>query len=181
MRSRILYLPIFILSCAFCFIKPENWKATEKYDISAGGGVDGGGIKFKGLKAFISFDEEDCTRSKIMTTIDANTLNAGNKEMTEHAKEAIDAKNFPEISFKSTAIAKTAKGYEATGDLTLKGITKEIKFPFEFDSKKDIVKFPFVPKQTFVAKMMIKPKDFGVTRGGTPDQLFIDISVPVTK
>jgi polyisoprenoid-binding protein YceI len=181
MRSRILYIPIFILSCAFCFVKPENWKATEKYDISAGSGADGGGIKFKGLKAFINFDEEDCTRSKIMATIDANTLSAGNKEMTEHTKEAIDAKNFPEISFKSTAIAKTAKGYEATGDLTLKGITKEIKFPFDFDSKKDIVKFPFVPKQTFVAKMLIKPKDFGITRAGTPEQLFIDISVPVIK
>lgn len=181
MRFRSIYILILIFSCSFCFIKPENWKQTEKYEIAAGSGSDGKGIKFKGLKAFISFDEEDCARSKFMATIDANTLEAGNKEMTAHAKEAIDAKNFPEISFKSTAIAKTTKGYEATGELTLKGKTKEIKFPFNFDSKKDIIQFPFVPKQTFVAKMLIIPKDFGITRAGTPSELYIDISIPVTK
>jgi polyisoprenoid-binding protein YceI len=179
-RAYVLLFSLAILVSAFCF-KPVFWKTTEKYEISAGSGSDGGGIKFRGLKAVISFDEQDPSRSTIMATIDANTLEAGNKEMTAHAKEAIDAKNFPEINFKSTAVKKTEKGYEATGDLTLKGITREIKFPFEFDSKNDIVKFPFLPKQTFMGKMLIIPKEFGITRGGTPNELFINISVPVTN
>jgi polyisoprenoid-binding protein YceI len=169
-----------VLGSAFCY-RPVFWKNTDKYEIAADGGADGNGIKFKGLKTVINFDEEDPARSKIVAIIDANTLDAGNKEMTAHAKEAIDPQKFPEISFKSTSIAKTAKGYEATGDLTLHGVTKEVKFPFEFDSKSDIIKFPFLPKQTFNGKMNIKPKEFGITRGGTPDILFINISVPVTK
>ena len=117
-----------------------------------------------------------------MASIDANTLDAGNKEMTEHAKEAIDSKNFPEISFVSTNITKTTNGYEATGDLTLKGITKQITFPFSFDSKKDVVlKFPITPKETFSGTMKIVAKDFKITRKGTPDIIFVDLTIPVTK
>ena len=101
--------------------------------------------------------------------------------MTEHAKEAIDSKNFTEISFKSVMITKTKEGYEASGDLTLKGVTKQITFPFDFDSKKEIQRSPVVPQQTFCGKITIFPKDFGITRAGTPNILVIDIVTPVTK
>jgi polyisoprenoid-binding protein YceI len=181
-HSKLLIVALIVLiGYAFCFVKPLTWKVKDNYSITTGSGADGKGISFKGLKATINFDEEDASKSFVNAFIDANSLNAGNSEMTEHAKEAIDAKKFPLITFRSTSIVKTKTGYEATGDLTLKGVTKEIKFPFDFDSKKDIIKFPFVPKETFSARMTIIPKDFGVVRPGTPDKLFIDIIVPVTK
>jgi polyisoprenoid-binding protein YceI len=35
------------------------------------------------------------------------------------------------LTFKSTRIRKTGKGYVAEGDLTLKGVTKKVSIPFK--------------------------------------------------
>ncbi len=172
---------LVLLTSAFTIIKPINWKVKPNYSVKIIGAFDDK-MYFKTLKAFITFDEEAPEKSKIMATVDAVSLNSASPEMTEHAKQALEIIKFPEITFVSTAIAKTKTGYEATGDLTLKGITKQIKFPFVFDSKKDISdQFPFVNKETFCGKIIIATKDFNVTRKGTPDQIIIDLVIPVTK
>ena len=45
------------------------------------------------------------------------------------AKEFFDVKEHPEAYFSSSAVKKTAGGYEITGTLEIKGITKKIKYP----------------------------------------------------
>lgn len=170
-----------LLVLAFTISKPVVWKVKPNYSVKVVGAFDDK-MYFKTLTAMIVFDEEAPEKSKLMATIDAKSLNSPSSEMTEHAKQALEVVKFPEITFVSTSITKTKLGYEATGDLTLKGITKQIKFPFVFDSKKDLTeKFPFVAKETFNGKMAITAKDFNITRNGTPSQIFIDITIPVTK
>ncbi len=170
-----------LLISAFTIAKPVSWKVKPNYSVKVVGAFDDK-MYFKTLTAMIVFDEEAPEKSKFMATIDAKSLNSPSSEMTEHAKQALEVAKFPEITFVSTSITKTKLGYEATGDLTLKGITKQIKFPFVFDSKKDLSdKFPFVAKETFNGKMSITAKDFNITRKGTPDQIFIDITIPVSK
>lgn len=129
-------------------------------------------IFFKGLQAALMFDEKNPQSSKLFASIDASTIETGDNEMNAHAKEksVLDAQVFPIITFESTAIKKTETGYEATGKLNMKGITKEIKLPFIFRN------------DTFKGKFEIGAKDFEITReGASSGQIKIELTIPVTK
>jgi polyisoprenoid-binding protein YceI len=179
--NTITLAALLLLSSSFSILKPITWKVKPNYSVKVVGAFDDKMI-FKTLTAMIIFDEDAPEKSKLMATVDAKSLHSPSPEMTEHAKQALEIIKFPEIAFVSTSITRTKLGYEATGDLTLKGITKQIKFPFVFNSTKDIAdQFPFVAKQTFSGKIIIRSKDFNVTRKGTPEQIIIDLTIPVTK
>jgi polyisoprenoid-binding protein YceI len=166
-----------LLASAFTIIKSVNWKVKDDYSVKFYAGT------FGGLKATILFDEANPEKSTITASIDAGSVNTGNGVMNAHAKEkeALYTAKFPVITFVSTAIKKTSSGYEATGNLTLKGITKEIKLPFNFNSKKTSDKFPFVMKENFNGAFTIVTKDFNVTREGTPAQVRVELDIPVTQ
>lgn len=129
--------------------------------------------EFKGLKSELNFDESNLSASRITATIDANTINTGNGMRNGHAKKGLDAKAFPTVKFESTSITKAAGGYEANGKLTIKDVTKQIKIPFTF-SKTASGGF-------FNGTFSVKPADYNVTRGGTPEVLDFQLNVPVTK
>jgi polyisoprenoid-binding protein YceI len=171
-------LAIILAASAFTMIKPVSWKVKDDYSVKFTAGIQG---YFKGLKAYIVFNEEDPSRSKITASINATTLDAGNSLATEHAKEALSIDKYPVIMFQSTSIVKTSNGYEATGNLTLKGITKEVKIRFIFDSQNVSKTFPFVEKETFGGSFSIASKDFNITRAGTPERISIELNIPVTK
>ncbi len=46
------------------------------------------------------------------------------------SKDFFELENYPEISFKSTRLKKKGKGYRVYGNLTIKGVTKEVMIPF---------------------------------------------------
>lgn len=172
----------FFLVCAFSLAKVIAWKVKEKeYSVKAECcGPDG--ASFKGLKANLSFDEEQPERSAISATIDAANVSTGNANTDREVQEALHADLHPYIIFRSYAIKRTTQNYmyEVNGKLTLNGITKEITFPFTFDSQKDHTeKFPFKFKQTFEGTMSITSKDFGIQKG--PGLLNIHLSIPVEK
>jgi polyisoprenoid-binding protein YceI len=172
----ICTIVIFSMS-AFTILTSVNWKVKENYSVKyTAGGYQG---VFKGLQATIVFDEEHPDRSKIVAFIDAASLDAGEILKTEHTKETLETNKFPVISFVSTSILKTPKGYDAFGNLTLKGFTRKIIIPFIFNSKKMSTKFPFVDKETFSGVFTISPKSFNITRLGTPEQVTIELTVPV--
>lgn len=149
-----------------------NWKASTDYSVKfSGKNVSG---FFRGLDVDISFDEENPGASKISAGVNANTLNTGNGLKNKHAKskKGLDAKNFSMITFVSTQIIKTSCGYEATGNLIIKGSSREIKLPFTFERiETDAV---------FKGKFYLNPKDFAVTRHGTPGTIEVDLVLRVT-
>ena len=173
MKTKLLIgLAAVLLTSAFVVYKTINWKVKDDYSVM----VYKGGTKFftfTGLKAVILFDEENPEKSKISASVDATSVNPGEKNdaLREGAKtpETLDIAKYPIISFESTAITKKDNGYEATGNLTLKGITKEIKLPFTFE------------KEVFIGGFTIEPKDFNITNTNFQHQLNIVLIVPVTK
>lgn len=128
---------------------------------------------FKGLTTNISFDENHPEKSTINATIDATTVDTGNELMTVHAKEAdiLNTEKFKTITFVSSAVRQTTTAYEVTGKLTLKGITKEITFPFTFEN------------ETFSGKFSIRAKDFDInSENAVPSgEIKIELVVPVRK
>lgn len=165
---------VIMLTSAFVLYKSTDWKVKEGYSVKVFRNAQlQFPIYFKGLKAEISFDEAHPENSKISATIDATTIDTGNEMMTVHAKEesVLDTEKFPVITFVSSAVRKTTTGYEVTGTLTLKGITKEITFPFTFE------------KETFIGEFNIAAKDFSISReGAVPSgEIRIELTIPVTK
>lgn len=128
---------------------------------------------FKGLKSELLFDENNLAASKLIATIDANTINTGNGMRNGHAKNGLDAQTFKIVKFESISISKTASGYEANGNLTIKDVTKEIKIPFTFTKNAE--------GGVFAGTFSVKPAEYNVTKGGTPDVLDFQLNVPVTK
>jgi polyisoprenoid-binding protein YceI len=162
-----------LFASAFTMIQSVLWKVKDNYSVKWDGAI------FKDLRASILFDEAHPERSRITASIDARTVNTGDAMKSAHIKETLMADKFPIITFESTAVAKTTDGYEATGDLTLKGITRKVKIPFHFDSKKMTDRFPFIDKETFSGKLTIVAKEFNI-KGGPPE-VIVELNIPVTK
>ena len=167
-----------VLASAFTIIQTVDWKVKEDYKVHFNPGKtfflpeNGPSSFFRGLKATIFFDEKNLEKSIIKASIDAATIDIGGYEkITAHAKEpnVLDVDKFPVITFESTTITKSNTGYDAIGNLTMKGITKEIKFPFTFE------------KETFVGGFTIATEDFNITRGNAWKDVYILLTIPVTK
>lgn len=164
-----------ITTSAFTVATSNNWTLkqdayTVKFTSKKGKNV--GGI-FKGLKSEIQFDEANIGASKISASIDASSVNTGNGMRNKHAKQGLGAEMFSTIKFESTSVAKVGASYEVTGKLTIKDVTKEIKFPFTFEKNAD--------GGVFEGKFLVVPSEYHVEKGGTPELLEIELNVPVVK
>lgn len=104
--------------------------------------------------------------SQVTATVQVVSVNTNEENRDGHLRtnDFFDAETFPTITFVSTSVsAKDAAAGEfiATGDLTIKGITKSIDFELEFGG------FATDPygnyKMAASAVAMINREDFGLT------------------
>lgn len=178
LHMRKFFYPLAILLVltlsAYTAFQSSKWKIAEGYSIKFSS-KDPSGV-FKDFKGDIIFDEKNLSASKFDVVIDVNSISTGNGMKNKHAKSDkwFDVKNYPEIRFKSTAISKTGSGYSVTGILDMRGVKKEISFPFTFVNN------------TFTGSFTIKRLDYniGTTKGmagKAAQELLVEISVPVTK
>jgi polyisoprenoid-binding protein YceI len=86
--------------------------------------VPGGFDKFEGQ---IIYSPDDLANSKVDVTIDAASINTRIDKRDAHLKspDFFDVAKFPTITFVSTKFTPTA----ITGNLTMKGVTKEVTVP----------------------------------------------------
>jgi len=99
----------------------------KNFGISVGG-------DFTGLKGFIEFEAANVTAAVINVTADAATVNTDNNKRDEHLKkdDYFDVAKYPTIHIVSSKIEKgsSINAYLFSGNLTIKGVTKPLKFPF---------------------------------------------------
>lgn len=121
--------------------------------------------RFKDLTGSITFDDKDITRSAVEFSAKIESIDTGVAQRDAHLRTAdfFDAAKFPSMSFKSTKVEKKGKGYAITGDLTIKGVTKTVTFPF---SVAGAVKDPWGGTRFGVsASTSIDRREFGITYG----------------
>ena len=84
--------------------------------------------------ATITTEDDNFENADIEFSADINSINTNNTDRDNHLKSGdfFDAENQPKLTFKATSFTKYGADYELTGDLTLKGVTKSVKFPAEF-------------------------------------------------
>jgi polyisoprenoid-binding protein YceI len=127
MHKFTLLLPAFItMSFVSGDLKPVDSNEAVNFTIKNFGINTNGG--FKGLKGTIKWDAVNPAASVFNVTVDANTISTGIEMRDEHLKkdEYFNTEKYPVISFISTAVSAG----NLTGNLTIKGITKQVSFPF---------------------------------------------------
>ncbi|WP_338554461.1 YceI family protein [Paenibacillus sp. KS-LC4] len=95
-------------------------------------------FEVNGVTGTWNVDTADAAANAADASLDMNVLDSGNGQRDGHVKEAdfLDVANFPSSTFKATkfeALPAEVKDGETfplimTGDLTIKGITKEVTF-----------------------------------------------------
>ena len=111
----------------------------------------------------VDVDGEDIAKAKFNVTIDAASINTNNDQRDEHLRSAdfFDAENFKNLTFTTTSSrSKGDDEFELTGDLTIKGVTKEVKLDVEFGGTN---KDPWGnEKAGFSIEAKINRKDWGL-------------------
>jgi polyisoprenoid-binding protein YceI len=91
--------------------------------------------EFRKFNAEAISDENDLIGSSIKANIDAESIFTNANDRDAHLKNAdfFDAENHKELTFTGISFTKTAENkYLLKGNMTIKGITKEVLFDVEF-------------------------------------------------
>ena len=91
---------------------------------------------FKTFDASIYTTDKDFTTAEIDLWIDASSISTGDAKRDEHLRSAdfFDVQNHKQITFTSNTIEKSDidSNHELWGDLTMKGVTKNVKLNVQF-------------------------------------------------
>ncbi len=89
---------------------------------------------FTKVRGMVTIDEQNIANLKVDITIDAASVNTGHAKRDEHLRSAdfFDVTKYPTIVFVSKKIERTgANTLKVTGDLIIRGVTKEIAVDVE--------------------------------------------------
>jgi polyisoprenoid-binding protein YceI len=118
--------------------------------------------RFAKWSGTIALDEADLTRSEIDVRIDAASIDTQVADRDAHLRSAdfLDVAAHPEITFRSKRVEKRGDGYRVTGDLAIRGVTREVELDAEFAG---LGKDPWGNTRAgFSAKTSIDRRDYGL-------------------
>lgn len=127
----------------------------------------------------VNWDSDKPEGSSITIAIDAESISSGNAKRDQHLRnpDFFNAKEFPQITFKSTGMKKTGeKTFELSGDLTMLGKTKPVTATLVWTGEKD-AGAQFGYRLGFDATFTIKRSDFGMTYGVAQGSLGDEVTI----
>lgn len=120
--------------------------------------------QFKGVNGTVNWDDQDISKSTIDVTIDAKTVDTSEPKRDEdlRSEKFFDTTKYPTITFKSKKVENVSAGkLKVTGDLTIRGVTKEVVLDIEGPSNQ--VKDPWGNTRVAAsATTKINRQDYGV-------------------
>ena len=124
---------------------------------------------FLDYQGFIDMDAEAGTVKTIEATIKTASVNTKQEKRDAHLRNAdfFDVEKYPTMTYRLKSYKKTADGYEALGELTLRGVTKDITLTGNFNG---VAKDPWGNLRAgFNAEGKLNRKDFGMVWSKTLD------------
>ncbi len=94
--------------------------------------------RFPDVEGTIRFDEEDIAKSSVEATIQVATITTGAEQRDTHMRSGdfFLVEQYPNITFKSRRIEpKGDNEYNIIGDLTIRGITKEVTLNTTYEGR----------------------------------------------
>ena len=154
---------IFFPFCLFIssWVSAQNYvpidEGSKLYFVIKNFGLNTGG-DMTGLKGSINFDAKNTKKCFFDVTVEVKTVDTDNKKRDEHLlrEEYFNALKYPVIRLVSTKIEPGAdlRHFIFIGNLTIKNITKPVRFPFTAEGKSG--------GALFVGSFDINRVDFGV-------------------
>lgn len=174
--KKIGIITLFVALIATAFTISNLWKVIDADKITVNFKLKNDGTvgTFTGVEATIDFDELNLEKSSLKTVVQVKSLSTNNEGRDEHLKnpDFFDAEKYPIISFESSNITKSATGFIAKGNLTMKGQTHEIEVPFTFEKDK-------AGNASFKGSMEVSPYQFGVIKNEKRKDEIVSVSVEI--
>ena len=122
---------------------------------------------FHDTQGTIVFDEQDPTAIKVDASARVASVDTGNRNRDSDLQtpDFFNAATDSILSFRSTKVEKTGKSkYKVTGDLTMRGVTKQVVFDAEFlgSSTVSIEGKSWGAKAGFSATTVVNRQEFGI-------------------
>lgn len=126
-----------VLLCipVWAFGQTDTWKAdkehsTAKFSVNhlVISKVDG---HFRNFNGEIKAGRQDFSDAVISFSVDVSSINTGDTPRDNHLRsnDFFNAEKYPEMTFKSSSLTKvTNSKYLLEGDLTIRDVTKKVKF-----------------------------------------------------
>jgi polyisoprenoid-binding protein YceI len=124
---------------------------------------------FTDYQGSIDMDSETGTVKAIEATIKTASVTTKHEKRDTHLRNAdfFDVEKYPTMTYRMKHYKKTADGYEAVGELTLRGVTKDVVLTGNFNG---IAKDPWGNVRAgFNAEGKLNRKDFGMVWSKTLD------------
>ncbi len=140
--------------------------------------------RFNDLSGEFSIDPDDASKSSFTVTVKTASIDTNQKARDNHLRgpDFFNAKQFPTLTFKSTAVKAIDGGYEVTGDLTMHGTTKSITFPLKGGKT---AQFMGMQRTGFSADLTVKRSEYGMDKflgdNGVSDEVQIAVGFEGVK
>jgi polyisoprenoid-binding protein YceI len=119
--------------------------------------------RFAEFAGTVELDPADLTTAKLSVTINAASVDTRTTDRDNHLRSAdfFDVANHPTITYASKRVEKRGDDYAVIGDLTLRGVTREVPLAVSLTGQ---AKDPWGnQKMAFEATAKINRNDFGLT------------------
>ena len=125
--------------------------------------------KFTEFSGTLELDEHDLAQSSVKVTINAASVTTENAPRDKDLRSSnfLDAEKYPEIIFASRLVEKTNGGYVLIGNLTMHGVSKEVRIPFTYTGK--VRDLAGKSRVGFEGHVTINRKDWGITYSKVAD------------
>jgi polyisoprenoid-binding protein YceI len=139
--------------------------------------------RFDSIAGSFTLDEADPTQTKLKFTIKTASVDTNSAARDNHLKgpDFFNAVQYPEITFVSESVSRTAKGLEVKGSLTFHGVTKPLAFILTpTGTNKDMKGNPIAGID---ANFVVKQSDFGITKmaAAIGDDVSVFVSIEGVK
>jgi polyisoprenoid-binding protein YceI len=123
--------------------------------------------RFADVRGTITIDDARPDHSAVEVTLDAKSLDTRSEDRDKHLRSAefLDVAKFATLTFKSRRIEgasnQQGKSFKVTGDLTIRGVTREVTFVTTYEGRG---RDPWGGERvSFSADTKIDRSDFGLT------------------
>jgi polyisoprenoid-binding protein YceI len=139
--------------------------------------------RFKALSGTFTVDAQNPAATRFELAARVESIDTDNAQRDNHLRspDFLNAKQFPEISFKSTSAKPIEGGYEVAGELTLHGATRPLTLVLKGGRTAQFP--PGVQRTGYVGEFTIKRSDFGMNKmlQAVGDEIQVQLSFEGTK
>jgi len=136
--------------------------------------------RFTKVQATLNFDDPEPTKWSFDASIEAASLITGHDPMEDHVRspDFLDVEKYPTIAFQSKRVERSKDGYRVVGDLTLRGVTREVVLEGDYGGEAADARGRV--KRGFTGQTHLKRSDYGIPSGKAGDVFVAGEDIRVT-